>query len=228
MRCAGTDPELMGLIRRFVTPGRRYLRLGGSSLRLSGPERELFVRELVQDAREITPAELGILFEGGWRERKTASWLVVAAGRTEFRGRIGELLLASGGPMPVRPTASRLPRSETVRTPIWSADTLITTCFDQTSATTKALLLARCFTSMPPWGPSAHPDTLPPVACGSSGLMSRRAWCGNRRSTGSSWTSSVPSPASALNSSPDRKPDADPRPDRWTRTAEGPSVGSGP
>jgi hypothetical protein len=98
MRCAGTDPELMGLIRRFVTPGRRYLRLGGSSLRLSGPERELFVRELVQDAREITPAELGILFEGGWRERKTASWLVVAAGRTEFRGRIGELLLASGGP----------------------------------------------------------------------------------------------------------------------------------
>ncbi|WP_392958833.1 DUF6000 family protein [Streptomyces sp. LN245] len=98
MRYAGTDPELMGLIRRFVTPGRRYLRLGGSSLRLSGPERELFVRELVQAAREITPAELGILFEGGWRERKTASWLVVVAGRAEFRSRIGELLLASGEP----------------------------------------------------------------------------------------------------------------------------------
>jgi hypothetical protein len=58
---------------------------------LSGLERELFVRELVQAAGEITPAELGILFEGGWRERKTASWLVVVADRTEFRSRTGEL-----------------------------------------------------------------------------------------------------------------------------------------
>ena len=98
MRHAPTDPELSDLVRRFVTPGRRYLRLGGSSLRLSGPERDLFMRELVQAASEITLAELGILFEGGWRECKTASWLVVVAGRTEFRRRIGELLLASGGP----------------------------------------------------------------------------------------------------------------------------------
>ncbi|WP_459648548.1 DUF6000 family protein [Kitasatospora sp. Ki12] len=93
-----TDPELMRLIRRFVTPGRRYLRVGGGMLRLSGPEREVFVGELVQAATEITPAELAVLFEGGWRERKTASWLVVVADRTEFRSRIGELLLASEGP----------------------------------------------------------------------------------------------------------------------------------
>ncbi|WP_331760102.1 DUF6000 family protein (plasmid) [Streptomyces sp. NBC_01471] len=98
MRSATTDPELLGLVRRFVTPGRRYLRLGGSLLRLSGPEREVFTRELVQAASEITSAELCVLFEGGWRERKTASWLVVVAGRTEFRSRIGELLLASEGP----------------------------------------------------------------------------------------------------------------------------------
>ncbi|WP_328876266.1 DUF6000 family protein [Streptomyces sp. NBC_00287] len=98
MRYPNTDPELRDLVRRFVTPGRRYMRLGGSSLRLSGPERDLFVRELVQAAGEITPVELGILFEGGWRERRTASWLVAVAGRTEFRSRIGELLLASGGP----------------------------------------------------------------------------------------------------------------------------------
>jgi hypothetical protein len=58
----------------------------------------VFTRELVQAASEITPAELDILFEGGWRERKTASWLVVVAGRTEFRSRIGDLLLASEGP----------------------------------------------------------------------------------------------------------------------------------
>ncbi|MFE4601890.1 DUF6000 family protein [Kitasatospora indigofera] len=98
MRHPRTDPELSRLIRRFVTPGRRYLRLGGGSLRLSGPEREQFVRELVQAASEITPAELGILFDAGWRERKTASWLVAVAGRTEFRGRVGELLLAGEGP----------------------------------------------------------------------------------------------------------------------------------
>ncbi|MFF3350185.1 DUF6000 family protein [Streptomyces sp. NPDC002779] len=98
MRDAITDPELKDLIRRFVVPGRRYLRLGGSALRLSGPERDLFVSELVQAAGEITSDELGILFEGGWRERKTASWLVAVAGRTEFRSRIGELLLASAGP----------------------------------------------------------------------------------------------------------------------------------
>jgi hypothetical protein len=98
MRHADTDPELMDLVRRFVTPGRRYLRLGGSSLRLSGPERVAFASELVRAASEITPTELSTLFEGGWRERKTASWLVVVAGRTEFRSRIGDLLLASGGP----------------------------------------------------------------------------------------------------------------------------------
>ncbi|WP_327426049.1 DUF6000 family protein [Streptomyces sp. NBC_01236] len=98
MRHANTDPELMDLVRRFVTPGRRYLRLGGSSLGLSGTERVAFMRALVQAASEITPAELSILLEGGWRECKTASWLVVVAGRTEFSSRIGELLLASGGP----------------------------------------------------------------------------------------------------------------------------------
>lgn len=98
MRNATTDPELLGLVRRFVTPGRRYLRLGGSLLGLNGPKRVAFARELVKAASEITPAELDVLFEGGWRERKTASWLVVVAGRTEFRSRIGELLLASEGP----------------------------------------------------------------------------------------------------------------------------------
>ncbi|MFF4321417.1 DUF6000 family protein [Streptomyces sp. NPDC001568] len=98
MRHTSTDPELRDLVRRFVMPGRRYQRLGGNSLRLSGPERDLFMRELVEAAREITPAELSMLLEGGWRERTTASWLVAVAGRTEFRSRIGELLLADGGP----------------------------------------------------------------------------------------------------------------------------------
>ncbi|MEU6896045.1 DUF6000 family protein [Streptomyces sp. NPDC046557] len=98
MRHVQSDPELQDLVRRFVTPDRRYLRLGGGLLRLDPIERSAFVRDLAQAAYEITPAELGILFEGGWRERKTAAWLVAVAHRTEFRDLIGRLLLASEGP----------------------------------------------------------------------------------------------------------------------------------
>ncbi|MER8236163.1 DUF6000 family protein [Streptomyces sp. NPDC094049] len=98
MRDVCDDPELRDLIRRFVNPGRRYLRLTGSLLRLSGTEREQFGRELARAAGEITPAELGVLLEGGWRERRTACWLIAVAGRTEFRGRLGERLLADANP----------------------------------------------------------------------------------------------------------------------------------
>ncbi|MFK3732360.1 DUF6000 family protein [Streptomyces sp. NPDC088090] len=98
MRDVRSDPELQDLVRRFVTPDRRYLRLGGSVFRLTPVERSAFVRDLAQAAYEITPAELGVLFEGGWRERKTAAWLVAVAHRSEFRELIGRLLLASEGP----------------------------------------------------------------------------------------------------------------------------------
>lgn len=98
MRHVQSDPELQDLVRRFVTPDRRYLRLGGGLARLSSVERSAFGRNLAQAAYDITPAELGILFECGWRERKTAAWLVAVAHRTEFRDLIGRLLLASEGP----------------------------------------------------------------------------------------------------------------------------------
>ncbi|MFG2440549.1 DUF6000 family protein [Streptomyces sp. NPDC048508] len=98
MRDVQSDAELQDLVRRFVTPDRRYLWLGGSVFRLSPIERSAFVRDLAQAAYEITPAELGVLFEGGWRERKTAAWLVVVAHRSEFRELIGQLMLASEGP----------------------------------------------------------------------------------------------------------------------------------
>lgn len=65
---------------------------------MSTAERSAFVRDLAQAAHDITPAELGVLFEGGWRERKTAAWLVAVAHRPEFRELIGGLLLASEGP----------------------------------------------------------------------------------------------------------------------------------
>jgi hypothetical protein len=95
---ADEESELLKLIRRYVTPDRRYLTLGGGLLGISGRERAEFTRKLGEAASEISPRELGVLFDGGWRERKTAAWLAAVAGRTEFRERLGELLLASEGP----------------------------------------------------------------------------------------------------------------------------------
>lgn len=95
MRFAHEDPELGALVHRYVTPDRRYLTLGGNLLRLTEPERGQFMQNLAHAAAEITPGELSILLEGGWRERKTAAWLIAIAGRIEFRSRLGELLLTS-------------------------------------------------------------------------------------------------------------------------------------
>ncbi|MFK0259067.1 DUF6000 family protein [Streptomyces sp. NPDC090445] len=95
MRYAHEDPELLALVRRYVTPDRRYLKLGGPVMRMTEPDRAKFTRELGEAASDITPRELTVLLEGGWRERKTAAWLITVARRTEFRERLGELLLAS-------------------------------------------------------------------------------------------------------------------------------------
>lgn len=95
MRHAHEDAELLALVRRYVTPERRYLKLGGGLLRMRSPEYERFARALGADARLVSPAELALLLEGGWRERRTAAWLIAVSGRTEFRERIGTLLLAS-------------------------------------------------------------------------------------------------------------------------------------
>ncbi|WP_406490324.1 DUF6000 family protein [Streptomyces phaeochromogenes] len=89
------DAELLALVRRYVTPERRYLKLGGSMLRMQGPECDRFMRDLCEDAGLITAGEIATLFEGGWRERRTAAWLVAVSRRTEYRERLGELLLAS-------------------------------------------------------------------------------------------------------------------------------------
>lgn len=95
MRHAHEDPELLALVRRYVTPRRRYLKLGGNLLRMQGPEYDRLVRDLREDAGLITGDEIAMLLEGSWRERRTAAWLVAVARRTEFRERLGELLLAS-------------------------------------------------------------------------------------------------------------------------------------
>lgn len=96
MRRAHEDPELRELMSRYVTPGQRHLLLlGGGLLRMDALEREHFTKSLGHAAGEITPRELSILLEGGWRGRHTAAWLIAVARRTEFRDRLGELLLAS-------------------------------------------------------------------------------------------------------------------------------------
>ncbi|MER7492943.1 DUF6000 family protein [Streptomyces pharetrae] len=95
MRHAHEDPELLAVVRRYVTPERRYLKLGGPMLGLQGPEYDRFVRRLSEDAGAITAEEIAALLEGGWRERRTAAWLIAVSQRTEFRERLGGLLLAS-------------------------------------------------------------------------------------------------------------------------------------
>ncbi|WP_395360660.1 DUF6000 family protein [Streptomyces sp. YH02] len=95
MRYPNEDPELLALVHRYVAPDRRYLKLGGRIRRMTDPERAEFVRALGEDAGAVTPGELAILLEGGWRERRTAAWLIAVARRTEFRESLGELLLAS-------------------------------------------------------------------------------------------------------------------------------------
>jgi len=62
---------------------------------MHSPEYDRFLRQLSQDAEAITANEITTLLQGGWRERRTAAWLVAVSRRTEFRERLGELLLAS-------------------------------------------------------------------------------------------------------------------------------------
>ncbi|MFJ8230636.1 DUF6000 family protein [Streptomyces sp. NPDC094448] len=98
MHHAHDESELLKLIRRYVAPGQRYLKLGGSLLGMSDRDRATFTRKLGRAAGEISSRELDVLLGGGWRERKTAAWFIAVSGRTEFRERLGELLLASEGP----------------------------------------------------------------------------------------------------------------------------------
>lgn len=94
---AAEEAELIKVIRRYVTPDRGYLKLGSALLGMTKRERAKFTRKLGQAASEVTPRQLGILLDGGWGERKTAAWLITVARRTDYRERLGELLLASEG-----------------------------------------------------------------------------------------------------------------------------------
>ncbi len=101
-RSAFNDPEMTRLTRRYLTPEHggvaRYALLTGHFRRLGPTERAEFGRALAEDAARITPAELAILLDGGWRARRTAAWYIAVARRTEFRDQLSSLLLASEMP----------------------------------------------------------------------------------------------------------------------------------
>lgn len=93
------DTELMAAVRRYVTPGRRsakrYMKLlHGNFLDMPEPERSRFTHSLARAAKRITDEELHTLLDSEWRARLTASWLIGLDRRSQFRSRIGELLLA--------------------------------------------------------------------------------------------------------------------------------------
>ncbi|MGW5349390.1 DUF6000 family protein [Streptomyces sp. NPDC004031] len=88
------EAEIRKLIRRYVTRDQRYLKLGGLFVGMGERERARFARRLGRAAGRVSGRELGILLDGGWRESRTAAWLIAVAGRSEFRGRLGELLFA--------------------------------------------------------------------------------------------------------------------------------------
>ncbi|MFJ9605953.1 DUF6000 family protein [Kitasatospora sp. NPDC101176] len=98
MRDTFDDPETRDFLKRYAVPGRWQLRLGPSLFRRDDAERDRTAQQLARAAGEVTPRVLDVLLEGGWRDRKVATWLIVVSGRTEYRERIGELLLASEGP----------------------------------------------------------------------------------------------------------------------------------
>ena len=90
----------MDLVDRCLMPTAgetaRYLHLPGEAFAdLAERQRSAFLGSLVEAAARIADHELGVLFESEWRARLTASWLVGVGRRSQFRTRIGELLLES-------------------------------------------------------------------------------------------------------------------------------------
>ncbi|GAA2370961.1 hypothetical protein GCM10010404_27640 [Nonomuraea africana] len=94
------DLKLIAVVRRYVSSGkgevRRYLKLlGGGFMMLPEPDLVWFARSLAKDARRITDDDLELLLESEWRARLTAAWLIGLDRRTQFRERLGKMLLDS-------------------------------------------------------------------------------------------------------------------------------------
>lgn len=91
------------VVRRYVATGRgsvrRYLRLlGGFVFLMSDRQVMRFGRALARDARWIADSDLEMLLDLEWRCRLAAAWLIGLDRRTQFRERLGALLLESEYP----------------------------------------------------------------------------------------------------------------------------------
>ncbi len=87
--------DMSDAIDRYVLGRYSKLLHGNFAALAGGPEGEVFLRDLVEDARRITDDELEALFEADWRPRITAAWLIGVDRRTEWRERVRELFLES-------------------------------------------------------------------------------------------------------------------------------------
>jgi len=97
MRLPGAgDLELALLVKRYVMPDRRYLKLlHGNFLGLPDRPQARFLRRLRRDADKISDDHIGVLLSSEWRSRLTASWLITTSERAQFVDPIGDLLVAS-------------------------------------------------------------------------------------------------------------------------------------
>jgi hypothetical protein len=82
------------LVDQYVKP--HYLRLiHGNFLSMTQPDRGHFLHSMLTSARQITDDEIQSLLRFGWREQITGAFLAGMGRRSQFRDRIGELLLDS-------------------------------------------------------------------------------------------------------------------------------------
>ena len=85
--------QFLGPLAPYAQP--RYLSLLGGLQPQTISDRTGFARSLARDSHRISDAELGRLLDFEWRARLTSSYLIGLDRRTQFRDRLGNLLLES-------------------------------------------------------------------------------------------------------------------------------------
>jgi hypothetical protein len=79
------EAQLVRAIRRWVTPGRRYLHLTSTAFVMPRFRQRWFQWRLRRAGRRAPAEDLALLLTGGWRERSTATWLIAAGRRADLR-----------------------------------------------------------------------------------------------------------------------------------------------
>ena len=89
-----TGARRLRLIRRWVAPGQRYLKLLGAALVMPRPQQRWFQWRLRRAGRKIPVQDLVMLLDhGGWREALAATWLIAAGRRADLRPWIEQAIL---------------------------------------------------------------------------------------------------------------------------------------